>query len=54
MSRPPSNCVESLAAVLRPLTGGHADDIVGCEWWVHSKVANLAASPPSVTFHDLP
>ena len=40
MSRPPSNCVESLAAVLRPLTGGHADDIVGCEWWVHSKVAS--------------
>jgi len=32
----PSNTVEALARHLLPLTGA-ADEIVGCEWWVHTR-----------------
>ena len=36
VSQPPRSCVEALAKHLLPLTGC-AEQIVGCEWWVHTR-----------------
>ena len=36
VSRPPRSIVERLAQQLLPLTGC-AEEVVGCEWWVHTR-----------------